>query len=256
MGFILLRLFAAAAVLCAAALIKRRRVRKAGGFAIAGMVLGLLLFAVSFLPSLLFTDYEGIEPTGEYEVGQARAILVDKDRAEAFASPLIYGVCGTLPGIVMYSRKELSVKAFLIRKALQFVLIEITVLCAAFCDPNRALRTDILAGMGICVLVIFVLAHGIEWIEDCIAAKRLTEEILAFQRKIEWEGRGLKPVTAATAAMSAATAAASAAAAVTAARAATAGRVVDLGLAGQNLSGILEVKPGGDGSQYFTCAGF
>ena len=418
MGFILLRLFAAAAVLCAAALIKRRRVRKAGGFAIAGMVLGLLLFAVSFLPSLLFTDYEGIEPTGEYEVGQARAILVDKDRAEAFesdgsrrevpvyfyypengdateegfplvvfshgafgyyqsnvsaylelashgyvvvsldhpyhsffttdtqgkritvdpgfmrevmganqdnmsqeeiwelsrgwlelrtqdmdfvidsvkdtaeeagaagegrlssawffesdeqergirtyelygsspvfsaagfapgygkcgcqgmcrdneqyypalvngkefairlmttyftlvtlitaatlgmgqyfepeasfgyeafASPLIYGVCGTLPGIVMYSRKELSVKAFLIRKALQFVLIEITVLCAAFCDPNRELRTDILAGMGICVFVIFVLAHGIEWIEDCIAAKRLTEELLAFQRNI------------------------------------------------------------------------
>ncbi len=87
MGFILLRLFAAAAaVLCAAALIKRRRVRKSGGFAIAGMVLGLLLFAVSFLPSLLFTDYEGLEPTGEYEVGQARAILVDKDRAEAFES--------------------------------------------------------------------------------------------------------------------------------------------------------------------------
>lgn len=103
---------------------------------------------------------------------------------EAFASPLIYGVCGTLPGVVMYSRKELSVKAFLIRKALQFVLIETAVLLVAFCNPDRVQRIDIMAGMGISVFVIFVLAHGIDWLEDCLAAKRLTEELLAFQQKI------------------------------------------------------------------------
>lgn len=85
MGFFLLRFFSAAAViLCAAILIRRRKARRAGGFAVAGMVLGLLLFMVSLLPSLLFTDYEGLETTGEYEVGQERAILVDEEREEAF----------------------------------------------------------------------------------------------------------------------------------------------------------------------------
>ena len=33
----------------------------------------------------------------------------------AFAIPLIYAACGVLPSVVMYSRKELTVKQFLVR---------------------------------------------------------------------------------------------------------------------------------------------
>lgn len=103
---------------------------------------------------------------------------------EAFASPLIYGVCGTLPGFVLYSKKELSVKEFLIRKALQFVLIETAVLFAAFCCVDiRLEKMDMAVGVGVSVLVIFVLAHGIDWLWGCTEAKRLTREILDFQQK-------------------------------------------------------------------------
>lgn len=85
MGFVFLRAAAAAAVLLsAAALIKKRKVRRIRNCAIAGTVLGLLLLLVSLLPVILFTDYEGLETTGEYEVRQTQAILVDESRPETF----------------------------------------------------------------------------------------------------------------------------------------------------------------------------
>lgn len=85
MGFILLRLFSAAAVaLFAVVIIRRGKSGRGRAFAAGGMVLGLALFFISFLPAILFTDYEGLETTGEYEVGQAQAILMDENREETF----------------------------------------------------------------------------------------------------------------------------------------------------------------------------
>lgn len=105
---------------------------------------------------------------------------------EAFAVPLIYGICGTLPGIVLYSKRELTAKEFLIRKAIQFLLIEAAVLSVAFGSAGiHGKPPKLLAGIGVCVLIIFVLAHGIEWLQDCILARRLTEEFLTFQKNVK-----------------------------------------------------------------------
>ena len=45
---------------------------------------GAVLLACSLVPALFFTGYEGLETSGEYEVGMTSAILVDENRVESF----------------------------------------------------------------------------------------------------------------------------------------------------------------------------
>ena len=55
---------------------------KAG--AVFGAVGSIVILAVSLVPSFIFAEYAGLETSGAYEVAQAKAILIDKDRVETF----------------------------------------------------------------------------------------------------------------------------------------------------------------------------
>lgn len=104
----------------------------------------------------------------------------------AFASPLLYGACGLLPSVVMYSKRELTVKELLIRKIIQFVLIEIIILAVAF--QGKAIdkeQKEVVISMGISVFIIFVLAHAISWFQDYMSARRMTEDLIKFQENIK-----------------------------------------------------------------------
>lgn len=102
---------------------------------------------------------------------------------EAFAAPLIYGGCGVLPNAVMYTRRELTIKELLARKAIQLILIEGIVLSVAFWNTDICSgQSDIVIGMGVCILLIYVLAHVIDWLQAYISAKRLTEELMNLQK--------------------------------------------------------------------------
>lgn len=103
---------------------------------------------------------------------------------EGFAAPLIYAAYGTFPNIVMFSKKELSVKEFLIRKTIQFILIEVIVLAIAL--PGTATSPDkveIAIALAISVFFIFILSHLFDWFQNSMSAKRMTEDLLAFQRE-------------------------------------------------------------------------
>ncbi|HBA50643.1 MAG TPA: hypothetical protein DCZ91_23165 [Lachnospiraceae bacterium] len=105
---------------------------------------------------------------------------------DAFLSPLIYAACGTVPGVVLYSRHELSLKAFLFRKILHFVLIEAIILSVAF--PYASVHTErknVVPVMGLCIFVIYVLVHGIEWGLDCLSARKMTEDLLRLQKSVD-----------------------------------------------------------------------
>ena len=67
-------------------LVKREKVKrnKSKVGAIMNALGGLVLLAGSLIPALLFTGYEGLETSGEYEVGMTSAILVDESRVESF----------------------------------------------------------------------------------------------------------------------------------------------------------------------------
>lgn len=55
---------------------------KAG--AVFGGIGSIILLAVTLTPAFIFTEYKGLKPSGEYQVKQAAAILIDQNRTEVF----------------------------------------------------------------------------------------------------------------------------------------------------------------------------
>ena len=102
---------------------------------------------------------------------------------EGFATPLIYAVYGSLPNIVMYSKKELTVKEVLVRKVIQLVLIEVIILVMVLPGIGDYMEhMDIVISLVICVFIIYILTHFIEWFQNYRTAKNMTEELLTFQQ--------------------------------------------------------------------------
>ena len=105
---------------------------------------------------------------------------------EQFEAPLYYAAWGTLPNIVMYAKKELTMKQMLFRKIIQLVLVEIIVLAVAL--PTEIVKNGnnpLVISLVISIFVIYVLTHVIEWYQDSVTAKKMTEELLVFQKKYE-----------------------------------------------------------------------
>lgn len=105
---------------------------------------------------------------------------------EAFGTPLIYAAYGTLPNIVMYAKKELTMKQYLIRKTIQLMLVEVIVIAVAI--PAEAVETgetEVVVSLAISILVIYILTHLIEWFQNSVMAKQMTEELLSFQQSHE-----------------------------------------------------------------------
>lgn len=105
---------------------------------------------------------------------------------EAFMYPLIYGLIGTIPSIVIRDKKELSVKQELIRKVMNMLLI--IVLMLAFMFGGREITSELIAaavGVTISIVIIFVLVNLIIWWLDLKTAKDMTEDLLKYQEKQE-----------------------------------------------------------------------
>lgn len=103
---------------------------------------------------------------------------------EGFASPLIFAAYATLPNLLMYSRKELTTKSYIIRKSLQFILIEIIVLTIAIPDKDVYMNQPaIVTALTMSVFVIFVLTHLYDFFKNLVSAKRMTAELMLFQQK-------------------------------------------------------------------------
>ena len=103
---------------------------------------------------------------------------------EVFMYPLLYGLVGTIPSIIVGERKELSVRQVLVRKAIQLVLLTVLLLVVIFGGtPMNADNISAAIGVAISVVVIYVLVHLILWWLDLRKAKDLTEDLLKFQRR-------------------------------------------------------------------------
>ena len=105
---------------------------------------------------------------------------------EAFGMPLLYAAFGTLPNIVMYAKKELTLKQFLIRKTIQLLLVEIIVINVAIpAQIVEAGNIEVVVALAVGILVVYIFTHLIEWFQNYTMAKRMTEELLVFQKKHE-----------------------------------------------------------------------
>lgn len=101
----------------------------------------------------------------------------------AYAGPLIYAACGVLPNVVMYSKHELTVKEFLVRKIIQLIVTEIIILFVVFGGEDiqvEEIRVVIATGIGI--FVVYVVSHIIDWIQECLSAKKMTEDLIKLQQ--------------------------------------------------------------------------
>ena len=98
-------------------------------------------------------------------------------------TPIGYAALCMLPTLVTYSKRELSAKAMLLRKALMLVLLEgvmmIIVFTSRVIDKGDVKVVLTIAGS---VLVIFVLANLFVWLKDSAEAKKLNRELENFQK--------------------------------------------------------------------------
>lgn len=105
---------------------------------------------------------------------------------EAFGKPLIYAAYGTLPNVVMYGKKEFTMKQLLIRKMIQLILVEVIVINVAIpAEMIEVGKIEVVASLAISIFVVFVLTHLIAWFQNYMVAKKMTEELLAFQKNHE-----------------------------------------------------------------------
>lgn len=97
--------------------------------------------------------------------------------------PLVYAVLCMLPTLVTWSRRELSPKALLLRKALMLVLIEGVILFLAVTSPQIDTdRGEVVLALAGSVLVIFVLVHLFLWLKDSAEAKKMNRDLAKFQK--------------------------------------------------------------------------
>ena len=103
---------------------------------------------------------------------------------EAFIWPLLFGLLTVIPTIIMYSKKELTVRQLLFRKAIQLLLDIVIVITAIFGGKEmNASTAAAAAGVSVSIIIVFVAVHVLEWLLARRTAKELTEELAAFQKR-------------------------------------------------------------------------
>ena len=103
---------------------------------------------------------------------------------QAFAYPLIYGVIGSIPGLVMYSKKELTVKQTLIREVIQMFMVVAIIIGFMFGRfKNIPDVIPQLIGVSVSVMIIYVLVHVFGWLIDLKTANKMTEDPKKFQAR-------------------------------------------------------------------------
>ncbi len=110
---------------------------------------------------------------------------------DALLSPMRYAALCILPTFVTWSRRELSMRELLFRKALMLVLVEGVILYMAFTSPviDTGRMQVVMTLMG-SVLVIFLLVNLFLWLRDLAEAGRMNQDLENFRRLHDEENRG------------------------------------------------------------------
>ena len=101
----------------------------------------------------------------------------------AFIVPVIDGLLGTIPGLVMYSKRELTVKQMIVRDIIQLLSIELIILVFTFGFSGFS-NVEISKLTAVVLSVAFVYAGVvfIMYLLDFRTAKKMTDDLKAFQK--------------------------------------------------------------------------
>lgn len=99
---------------------------------------------------------------------------------EAYFSPLIFGFVGLVPSVVTYSRRELSLREALVRKALHVVVLEALLIAFGFVVGVLHGVTDA-SFFGLAVFVVNLAVNWISWQIDKKDAREINKTLRSLQ---------------------------------------------------------------------------
>jgi len=108
-------------------------------------------------------------------------LIWERDRLltyEVMFSPVIIGFISVLPSIVMYSKKELTLRQIVIRKVLHLFLLEIELI--AFSKIVGIWNKVIGLPFVVSILIVAVLVQVFLWLIGLQRAKKISNEVKAF----------------------------------------------------------------------------
>ena len=113
--------------------------------------------------------------------------LLDRGRVfsyDAFVSPLLYALIGTVATVITRSDREPGVRSLILRKAVSLLLIEgAVILIALNADTIPTDRSWVIPGLALGIFVIFILTHVILYLIDKKEAEKLNADLARFQEK-------------------------------------------------------------------------
>ena len=113
--------------------------------------------------------------------------LLDSDRVfsyEAFLSPLIYALIGTVIALVTHTDRELSARGLILREVISLLLIEAVVIFLALrVETIPTDRSWVLPGIALGILVIFLLSNLIMYLSDKKEAEKLSADLVRYQQE-------------------------------------------------------------------------
>lgn len=102
---------------------------------------------------------------------------------EAFLSPLMFGVCGCIPSLLLYSRHELSTREWIVRKILQLTALEAGLTLFAFgAEGIRQTESRVILSFCLSVFIIFLVVHLVSWLMNLRTARSMMTDLKEFQK--------------------------------------------------------------------------
>ncbi len=99
---------------------------------------------------------------------------------EAFLSPIIFGALASLPLLVKYSKKELSIKQTAIRNVIHFILLEAVILLVLYFG-GMITSISMAISLGISIFMIDLTVNLVLWINDKRTAKVFNNALKRLQ---------------------------------------------------------------------------
>jgi hypothetical protein len=101
---------------------------------------------------------------------------------DAFMSPILFGMVATLPSIVKYSRRELTVKQALTRNVIHLILIEVLTVSVLYLG-GLIKSSDMMISLSLSIFVVYLTVSLVLWVNDKKAASDFNRDLARFQSK-------------------------------------------------------------------------
>ena len=103
---------------------------------------------------------------------------------EVFVYPLVYGLIGVLPALIVREGRELTVKQTIVKEVLQMLLTVILLVAFIFGGgPVNSERIRAAAFVALSIVVIYIGVTVIRWFFDKKTADMLNEDLIRFREK-------------------------------------------------------------------------